>query len=85
MPKWKKFSMEQAVQRVRSKELSLNKAAKIYGIPVATLHWHVHTTSRPIVGRPTTLTYTDEKEIVYACQVGTILYTSHTQNALFHW
>ena len=61
--------MQQAVQRVR-KELSMNKASKLYGIPVTTLHDHVHTLSSPRrAGRPTILTYNEEKDIVYACQV----------------
>ena len=63
--------MTEAVAKVRAKELSMNRATKLYGIPVATLHRHVHHTAcipmRP--GRPTTLTYTEEREIAYECQV----------------
>ena len=62
--------MQQAVQRVRKKALSMNKASKLYGIPVTTLHDHVHALSSPRrAGRPTILTYNEEKDIVYACQV----------------
>ena len=64
------MGMQQAVQRVRKKELSMNKASKLYGIPVTTLHDHMHALSSPRrAGRPTILTYNEEKDIVYACQV----------------
>lgn len=76
MPKWGRDAMKQAVNKVKRNELSLNKASKLYGIPVATLHGHVHATSSPRpAGRPTILTYSEEKEIVYACQVFVIYHT----------
>ena len=54
---------EKAVQRVRKKELSMNKAS-------TTRHDHVHARSSPRrPERPTSLTYNEEKDIVYACQV----------------
>ena len=61
--------MDQAVKKVQKKELSLHKAAKLYGILASTLHRHVHGSPQLRVGRPTILTYNEEKEIVYACQV----------------
>ena len=62
--------MKQAVEKVKAKEMTLTRASKLYGIPAGTLHSHVHSTSSPKrVGRPTILTYTEEREIVYACQV----------------
>ena len=73
MPKWRDSEMMEAVARVQAKELSLNKAAKLYGIPVATLHRHVNTAGEIKPGRPTTLTYTEEREIAYSCQVYTYM------------
>ena len=65
--------MKDAVAKVRAKELSMNRAAKLYGIPVTTLHRHVHHTAcSPRPGRPTILTYTEEREIAYACQVSNV-------------
>ena len=64
-----KDMMQRAVQRVR-KELSMNKASKLYGILVTTLHDHVHAqSSLGCAERPTILTYNEEKDRVYACQV----------------
>ena len=70
MPKWTKEQLQEAVQTVKVKQLSINKAAQMFGIPVSTLHSHVHGgPSKVGAGRPTTLTYEEEREIVYTCQV----------------
>ena len=45
MPKWTKLHPETAVQKVKQREMSLNKAAKVYNIPATTLHRHVHATT----------------------------------------
>ena len=69
MPKWGNDAMKQAVNKVK-KELSLNKASKLYGITVTTLHVYVCATSSPRpAGRSTILIYSEEKEIVYARQI----------------
>ena len=61
--------------QVRMKQMSLNKASKVYGIPVVTLHRHIHGGASKVgAGRPTILTYEEEKEIVYTCQVITIAF-----------
>ena len=68
--RWTKESLTAAVEKVKSGELSQNKAAKLYGIPITTLHDHMHGLASKVgAGRPTTLTYEEEKEIVYSCQV----------------
>ena len=68
--KWSKESLAVAIQKVKSGELSQNRAAKLYGIPVTTLHDHVHGLASKVgAGRPTILTYEEEREIVYSCQV----------------
>lgn len=72
--KWTKESLDVALQRVKSGELSQNRAAILYGIPLTTLHDHVHgNVSKVGAGRPTVLTYEEEREIVYSCQVSTKL------------
>lgn len=68
--KWDKEQLDLALHKVKTKQLSQNQAAKLYGIPVSTLHSHIHgVPSRVGAGRPTILTYDEEKEIVYSCQV----------------
>ena len=70
MPKWSQSAMKDAVAKVRAKELSMNRANKLYGIPVETLHRHVHHAAcSPRPGRPT---ITEEREIAYVCQVSNV-------------
>ena len=72
MPKWTKRDLDLAVHKVKSKQMSFNKAAKVFEIPLSTLHSHVMlhaVTTRVLAGRPTVLTYHEEQEIVYCCQV----------------
>ena len=70
MPKWTKEELDAAVGKVKRKELSLRKAANKYGIPVGTLHSHVHGIPAKVgAGKPTILTHREEEEIVYTCQV----------------
>lgn len=68
--KWTKDQLDLAIQQVRSMKMSLNRASKVYGIPVSSLHRHFHGGATKVgAGRPTVLTYNEEKEIVYICQV----------------
>ena len=70
MPQWTKEQLQEAIQKVKAKQLSINKAAQMFGIPVSTLHSHLHGgPSKVGAGRPTTLTHEEEREIVYICQV----------------
>ena len=49
---------------------SVNSIAKKHGIPVSTLHDHVQGKVKKVgAGKPAVLTYAEEKEIVYCCQV----------------
>ena len=74
MPKWSKEQLELAVAKVKAKQLSMRKAAETYGVPVSTLHSHVHSIPEEVgAGRPTVLTHQEEKEIVYTCQVKSIM------------
>ena len=74
MPKWSKEQLELAVAKVKAKQLSMRKAAETYGVPVSTLHSHVHSIPEKVgAGRPTVLTHQEEKEIVYTCQVKSIM------------
>jgi len=74
MPQWTKEQLQEAIHKVKAKQLSLNKAAQMFGIPVSTLHSHLHEgPSKVGAGRPTTLTYEEEREIVYICQVRVLL------------
>ena len=66
MPQWTKEQLQEAIQKVKAKQLSLNKAAQIFGIPVSTVHGGP---SKVGAGRSTTLIYEEEREIVYICQV----------------
>ena len=72
MPKWTREDLQEAVQQVKSKQMSMNRASKVYGISVGTLYNHyVHgICSKVGAGRPTILTYDEERDIVYSCQVG---------------
>ena len=70
MPRWTEKQLKLAIAKVKSKEMSQNQAARVYGIPVSTLHNHVHAPHSKVgAGRPTILTYEEEKEIAYICQV----------------
>ena len=66
MPKWSKEQLELAVAKVKAKQLSMRKAAETYGVPVSTLHSHVHSIPEKVGA---VLTRQEEKEIVYTCQV----------------
>ena len=62
--KWSRDQLEEAVKMVKSKKMSQNRAANVYGIPVSTLHSHVrHIPGKVGAGRPTVLTYEEEREI----------------------
>ena len=51
----------------------MRKAAGMYGVPVSTLHSHMHGIPEKVVaGRLTVLTHQEKKEIVYTCQVITL-------------
>ena len=78
MPKWTKLQLETAVRKVKQREMSLNKAAKVYNIPATTLHKHVHetTTKLELEDHATILTYEEEKEIFYICQVASKILSS---------
>ena len=76
MPKWTKLQLEVAVQKVKKREITLNKAARVYNIPATTLHiqpkpkleLEVHSTKTKVgAGRQTILTHGEEEEIVYTC------------------
>lgn len=71
---WTEEQLDLAIEQVKSKKLSLNRAAKVFGIPPTSLHRHVHGEATKVgAGRPTTLTYEEEKEIVYICQVSLLI------------
>ena len=60
----RKEQLELAVAKVKAKQLSMRKAAETYGVPVSTLHSHVHSIPEKVgAGRPTVLTHQEEKEI----------------------
>ena len=72
MPKWTKEDLEKALKDIRSSrgKSSIRSTAYKYGIPVSTLHNHLRKTSTTVgAGRPTVLTFEEEKEVVYCCQV----------------
>ena len=72
MPKWSKQQLDAALKEVaRLKgKASINAISKKYGIPVSTLHDHVRGKVKKVgAGKPTVLTYAEEEEIVYCCQV----------------
>ena len=50
MPMWTKVQLKEAVQKVKARQMSMNKAARVYGIPVSILHSHVH--AGPEAGGP---------------------------------
>ena len=80
MPKWTRLQLEAAVQKVKKREITLNKAARVYNIPPTTLHRHVHATQTKVgAGRQTILTREEEEEIVYTCLVAKF-YLEYTRN-----
>ena len=72
MPKWSMQQLDAALREVRrlKGKTSANSIAKKYGIPVSTLHDHVKDKVKKVgTGKPIVLTYAEEEEIVYCCQV----------------
>jgi hypothetical protein len=68
--KWSDEQLHEAVQKVKSHELSLRAAALSYGIPKSTLSDHVKgVSSKRYGGCSTVLTREEEQEIVLTCQV----------------
>ena len=68
--KWNDEQLHEAVQKVKSHELSLRAAALSYGIPKSTLSDHVKgVSSKRYGGCSTVLTREEEQEIVLTCQV----------------
>lgn len=62
--------IETALAEIKSTKGSVRSVAKKYNIPYTTLLDHVKGKYEHVgAGRPTTLTYDEEKEIVYCCQV----------------
>ena len=65
-----KLQLETAVRKVKQREMSWNKAAKVYNIPTTTLtQTRARNHNKVGAGRLTILTYEEEKEIVYTCQL----------------
>ena len=66
----KKENLRAALQELENnKGLSVRSLAKKFGVPPTTLQHHVNTESQISAGQPTVLTHTEEREIVYSCQV----------------
>ena len=72
MPKWKQEQLDAALKAIESgkgKE-TIHKLAKKHGIPSSTLYDHARKkVSKSGAGRPTVLTWAEEEELVYCCQV----------------
>ena len=67
--KWSNEQLKAALADASSKKLSAYAAAAKYGIPSSTLHDHlVGKSQKWYGGAPTTLSYTEEKEVVRACE-----------------
>ena len=63
--------LDEAAARVRNKELTLDKAVDLYKIPKTTIwrHSKLKPDEESKVGRPTALSKSDEKRIVYALKI----------------
>ena len=67
---WTEEDMRMAIEDIKSKKCSIYKASKQYNIPKTTLIQHLSNPNKThCVGRPTTLTSSQEKEIVETCQI----------------
>ena len=62
---WSAVELQKALLRIRKKEISVNKASQVYGIPRRTLRDYVKngTTARKRVGRETVLNPEQESEL----------------------
>ena len=67
---WTEEQMKTAISMVHKKKMSVTCAAKKYSIPKTTLLRHLGATNKELkVGKPTTLTYDEEQEIVATCHL----------------
>ena len=67
---WTTGQLDKAKEAVENGEVNTNKAAKIYGIPYSTLRDHLKGNNKKrFGGRPTLLSFEEEKEISTSCQV----------------
>ena len=72
MPKWKQEQLEAALNMIESgkEKETIHKLAKKHGIPLSTLYDHARKkVSKNRASRPTVLTWVEEEELVYCCQV----------------
>ena len=68
--KWTPELLQEAVEKVRSKTLSVRAATLMYGIPRSTLSEHVRgVRSKRYGGGSTVLSKEEEREVVITCQV----------------
>ena len=68
---WSSTKLNAAIQRVKTKELSLRQAALLYGVPKSMLSDHVAGKSTTQYGGiPKALSAAEEAEIVVTCHFG---------------
>ena len=64
MVKWTPEDMETAINAVNAKEMSIRKAAYVFGIPKSTLALHIGPNDLGKVGKPTILACDEELLLV---------------------